>query len=523
MNADHYLMLAFEGLEPDDGTKAILAEGACPGVSLFRYANVESREQLVELTARLERANGSDLPLLIAADQETGQLMGLGDHTTPFAGPMALGATGDVALVEEVATAIGREVRAQGVTVNYAPACDVASNPDNPSLGIRAFSDDPETVGAMSAAAVRGFRSAGVVSVAKHFPGKGEAVVDPHHGLPVLDLDRDRLDAVELAPFRRVIAEGVPAIMSGHYALPQLTGRRDLPSTVTPLIIRDLLRDDLGFEGVVITDALNMKALPQGVGQIVDTISAIRSGVDLLLNTPEPEPLRLLRAGLDLAVSRGLIAGADRDARQRVDALRRWVASTSAPPIDVVASIEHRRLADEVARRSVTLVRDDGPLLPLAPAGGTLLAVMPTPEDLTPADTSATVVPCLAGALRVHHDAVTEIVTAHRPSPSDIASVVAVAESADIVVVGTISAGPEQADLVNALLATDARVVTVAIRTPFDLAAYPRAITHLCTYSIHRPSMDALASVLFGAAPALGRLPVAIPGLYPRGHGLTNG
>lgn len=515
MRADTHFMLAFEGTEPPPDLLTDLGEGRIPGLTLFRH-NVESATQVAELTGRLQAASGSELPLLLAADQETGQLVGLGEDTTPFPGAMALGAVGDAALTEAVATAVGTEMAALGLTINYAPVCDVATNPANPSLGVRSFSDDPEVVAGLAAATVRGLEAAGIVATAKHFPGKGEAVVDPHHELPTLDLARDRLDAVELAPFRAAVDAGVSVVMVGHYAVPAVTGRDDLPTSVAPQMIDGILRTELGFSGVVITDALDMGALPQGVGQIVDVIAAVRAGVDLLLCTADRETQGRLRAGLDLAVARGLI---DPDpALRRVTNLRSRVP-TARPDFDVVGCAAHRRLAAEVARRSVTLVRDQAGLLPLARTGE-LLAVMPAPTDLTPADTSSRVAPGLAAALAEHHPNVREIVTSPAPRPDEVAAVADHARHAEAVVIGTIWAGPEQAALVDAVVGSGTPTVTVALRTPFDLAVYPRVSTHLCTYSIQPPSMKALADVIFGIESARGRLPAAIPGLHPRGHGV---
>lgn len=513
MRADGHFMLAFEGTRPPSDLLATLAEGRIPGVTLFRH-NVESAAQVSELTAELQRAAGPDLPLLIAADQETGQLVGLGEDTTSFPGAMALGAVGDPDLAERVGAAVGTELRALGVTMNYAPVCDVATNPANPSLGIRSFADDPQLASNLVAATVRGLVSAGVVATAKHFPGKGEAVVDPHHELPTLSLDRDRFDAVELVPFRAAIDAGVPAVMVGHYAVPAITGSGDLPSSVSEAMIGGLLRSELGFEGVVITDALDMGALPQGVGQIVDVIAAVRAGVDLLLCTADAESQKRLRAGLDLAANRGLIDSAP--ARRRVSNLRESL-NRERPPMHVVGCRAHRQLAAEVARRSITLVRDDARLLPLDPTGD-LLAIMPAPTDLTPADTSSYVTPGLATALRRHHPRVSEIVTSTAPRDTEIAAIADRARESSVAVIGTTWAGLEQANLVSRVIEVGTPVVTVAMRTPFDLAAYPQSPTHLCTYSIQPPSMEALADVLFGAADATGRLPAAIPGLYSRGH-----
>lgn len=518
MKGDAHFMLAFEGSRAPLDVLTTLAEGDAPGVTLYRHSNVESAAQVAELTDELHRAAGEP-PLLVAADQETGQLMGLGPDTTQFPGAMALGAADDPALTGRVAAAVGTELRALGVTLNYAPVCDVVTNPSNPSLGVRGFSDDPARVATMAAATVRGLASAGVAATAKHFPGKGEASVDPHRELPLLDLERSRLDAVELEPFRAAIEAEVPVVMVGHYDLPAVTGRRDLPSSVSTAVVEGLLRADLGFDGVAITDALDMGALPQGVGQIVDAIAAIRAGVDLLLCSPDRGVQQRLRQGIDLAVDRGLVSPTA--TRERVGRLRRWLAGFSRPDRDVVGCAEHRVLAREVALRSVTLIRDDPSILPLEPSGS-ILAVMPRPADLTPADTSSTVAPGLASALRSHHPDVTEVVTSSVPTGNEISGAARQAEDASAVVVATLTAGPEQAALVEALASTGTPVVSVAARTPFDLAAYPKIGTHLCTYSIQPASMEALAEVVLGITAPRGRLPVAIPGLYDRGHGIVD-
>lgn len=197
MRADAHLMVAFEGTQAPDGLLDLLAQGLVPGVTLFHGSNVQSADQVAELTDYLRASAGGTLPLLVAADQETGQLLGLGSDTTPFPGAMALGATRDASLAQGVARTVGEEMRALGVDLNYAPVCDVASDPANPSLGVRSFSDDPELVAEMVTATISGFHAAGIVATAKHFSGEGEATVDPHHELPLLDLDRPRLETVD--------------------------------------------------------------------------------------------------------------------------------------------------------------------------------------------------------------------------------------------------------------------------------------------------------------------------------------
>ncbi|MGZ8600506.1 MAG: glycoside hydrolase family 3 protein [Actinomycetota bacterium] len=518
---DRRLVLAFEGTVATDDVRALLRKTDASGVTLFRPTNVSSVEQVRELTDALQRTAGDADPLLVAVDQEGGQLLGLGAESTPFAGNMALGAAADEALAERVGAAIGRELRATGVNVNYAPVCDVATDPGNPSLGIRSFGDDPASVGRLAAATVRGLRSTGVAATLKHFPGKGDATVDPHHPIPRLEHDRARLSAVELPPFRAGIEAGADLVMIGHYDVPSVTERPGLPSSLSGAIVTGLLRGELGFDGVVISDALDMRALPQDEHRAIDALAALHAGVDLLLCTPDARVRDQIRDGLRRAEHRGLIDEAARAASERrVGALRRWLGSFDDLPLDVVGSDEHRALARELAERSITLVRDDARALPLR-ADARIAAIMPAPRDLTPADTSSTVAAGLDGALRRHAATVDAFVTGHPPTAAEIASLRDRAAGYDVVVVGTIDAfrDPSQADLVTGLLATGVPTVAVALRTPFDLARYPQAPTYACSYGLLPPTLEALAEVLFGMLPARGRLPASIPGLHAAGHG----
>jgi beta-N-acetylhexosaminidase len=455
--------------------------------------------------------------MLVAADQEGGQLIALGDDTTAFAGNMALGAVDDVGLTERVGLAIGSEARAMGVNVVYAPVLDVASDPANPALGIRSFGDDPNAVARHGSAMVRGLQAAGVAATVKHAPGMGHISADTHHGLAVVAAERSVLDAREFVPFRAAFAAGARLAMSGHMALPAVSGREDLPGTLSRAVMTDLLRRDLGFEGVTISDALDMAALAQGPAQVLDVVAAVRAGVDLLLAAADPEALARIEDALVRAVSRALLDPAEMAATERrVAALRAWLGSAGpAPDLSVVGSAEHRALAVELAVRSITLVRDPGGLLPLldgATDGGPILAIMPRPADLTPADTSSTVVPGLAAALRRYHRDVDEIVVDQAPDAASIAAVRDRAARARTVVIGTIDGHRQRAqiDLVEAVAATGTPVIAVALRGPWDVAAYPSSVTALATYSILPDSLEALAAMLAGKADALGRLPVAV-------------
>ncbi|HET7845935.1 MAG TPA: glycoside hydrolase family 3 C-terminal domain-containing protein, partial [Acidimicrobiia bacterium] len=263
-------------------------------------------------------------------------------------------------------------------------------------------------------------------------------------------------------------------------------------------------------------------ALDQGPAQVVEIIAMMRAGVDLLLCMPDPELQERVRTALDRGFSRGLISEELlHRSRSRIEGLRASLRADGRNP-DLVGSAEHHRLASELALRSMTLVRDETGLLPLQIASDArVLSMEPVPSNVTPADTTALYQPALATALRSHHQPVTEVAYPHDPDHNDITSAVEAAAAHDLIIVGTVTVTSGQIRLVEALLATGKPVVTVALRTPFDLAHYPAAKTHVCTYSSHQPSMNALAAALFGQSGFPGRLPAAIPDLYPTGHGLV--
>jgi beta-N-acetylhexosaminidase len=327
-------------------------------------------------------------------------------------------------------------------------------------------------------------------------------------------------------PFRAALEAGAGLVMSAHVATPGITGDPTLPATLAPAVMTDLLRDRLGFSGLSVTDALDMAALTQGPAQIIDVVAAVRAGVDLLLTTADGEARERIEGGLRLAVRRGLIDRSSVAASgRRLAALHAWlVRASAAPDPSVLGEPAHRSLAFEVAERSVTLVRNDAGLLPIRlPDDAVVGVVQPEPTDLTPADTSSYVGPTLARAIAERHSHVDSRVTRASPTGAEIAAVRDWAAGHDLLVVGTISASldPAQADLVRKLVATGVPLVAIALRTPWDLLAYPEVATYACSYGILPPSMDAVAAALWGASPFRGRLPVGLGELYPRGHGLS--
>lgn len=523
----HKLLLGFLGTDAPPHILRWLAERPLGGFTLFRYRNIENPAQIRQLTSSLQQAAHSAgyPPLLICADQEGGQLQALGSALTPFPGNMALGATGDVDLAYQMGLAMGRECAALGVNVDYAPSCDVNSNPQNPVIGIRSFGEDAGQVARLAAAMAQGLQAAGVVSAVKHFPGHGDTVTDSHDGIPVLAHDEERLWDVELRPFTAAIDAGAKIVMSAHVGIPALNNGRIIPSTLSPAVLQGLLRQKMNFQGVILSDAMDMSAIAQDEGFVGDALTAVRAGVDMLLMTDN--------SALQEATYQGLVAGVEQDTLdqlqmkhsvQRILALKQWIAAQTQPDLEVVGCQPHRALAQEIANRAVTLVRDEAGLLPLGlPANGRIALIVPEFQNLTPADTSASEKMTLGSALRKYHPYVDEYIVPQRPCESIISTFRERIEQYDLVIIGTIEAvrQPEQAALVNALLDTAVPLIVVALRTPYDLAVFPRAQTYACTYSIQEPAMQAVAAALWGEIPFQGKLPVQIPGLYPVGFSIN--
>ena len=260
--------------------------------------------------------------------------MTIGNGTTPLPGNMALGATGDTKLARRAGEVLGRELSAMGINVDYAPCCDVNINPNNPVVGIRSFGEDPKMAGDMASALVKGIQSTGVAATLKHFPGHGDASGDSHHGLPSVPHSLDRLRRVEFPPFVSGIQAGAKLVMTAHLALPAIDGPDAPPATLSPSILKGLLREELGFRGVIVTDAMDMKAIPQGEALGMNAVRAAEAGADLLLLTSDPEDQRLVHKCLIDAARNGKL---DPDENQacidRISALKDWLAGEFEKPI----------------------------------------------------------------------------------------------------------------------------------------------------------------------------------------------
>jgi beta-N-acetylhexosaminidase len=480
------------------------------------------------------------IPLLVSSNMEAGpgeRLAGVYSlpHLLPQGGGtrfppvMALGAAASDTLAFEQGRVTALEARAVGVHMTFSPTLDVNSNPANPIINTRAFGEDTALVAALGTAFIRGARSAGLLTTAKHYPGHGDTEVDSHLDLPTIRADRERLDRVELAPFRAAVAEGVDAIMTAHIAVVGVEGAAAPPATLSPYFLTRVLREELGFRGLVITDAMEMRAITAHYDDVEALVLALAAGADILL-----KPLDVRRAldGIVAAVEGGRLpeARVEEAARRVLEAKARLGLHRGAEvPLEavdrVVGSRSHGRLADEVAARSITLVRDAGGLVPLPDRAARILSV--AYADLADLPAGRGFDRELAAAGRVVSSARVDA----RTTPEQLDTLTARAADVDLVVVsvyvspresvGSVAAGAGLSGFVEHLAAPGVPVLVISFGSPYLLTDFPTAAVHLLAWGGGEVSQRAAARALLGAAPITGRLPISVPPLYPVGHGST--
>ncbi|WP_086818707.1 glycoside hydrolase family 3 protein [Allokutzneria sp. NRRL B-24872] len=490
-----------------DNAKQLIEKYHLGGVIYFAWAgNTANPAQTAGLSNGLQAA--SKLPLLISTDQEHGVVYRVGEPATQFPGSMALGASRSADLAEDAGRIAGRELRAMGINQNYAPDADVNVNPANPVIGARSFAEDPKLAARLTAAQVEGYQRGGVVATAKHFPGHGDTNVDSHTGIPVINHSREQWERLDAPPFRAAIASGIDSIMTGHLVVPALDASGD-PATLSKPIITGLLREKLGFRGVVVTDSLGMAGVRQKYGDARVPVLALKAGVDQLLKPPN----------IDLAYNAVLKAVRDGELTEaRIDeSVRRILklkrqrglfANRFVDPKPVVGTPASLRAAQEVADRGTTVLRNS--VLPLRDKPAKVL--------VTGWGTTAEPAPAKLGESLARRGAATTVLpTGAKPTQAQIDA--AVAAAGDLNVVITNNASPEQQQLVKALQGTGKRVVVIGVREPYEAASL--TVTYLATYSYARPALESAVRVIYGEVAPRGKLPVTVPGHFAFGHGLT--
>jgi beta-N-acetylhexosaminidase len=504
--AARLVWICLDGPQVDDDAAALLERGVS-GVVLFSR-NITGVDQLRGLTSELRgRARG---PLRIAIDHEGGHVARMGAPLARFPSAMAIAAGGSAELAYAVARAAGEELAALGIDVNLAPVLDVALDPLNASVGVRSFSSSPDVVGRFGSATVRGYQAAGIAATAKHFPGHGRTPIDSHLALPTVVGGLEALRTGDLPPFRAAIEAGVDLVMASHVAYEGVTD--GLPSTLAAPVMTTLLRDELGFTGLTITDALDMRAVADDHPVPAACVRAVAAGADVVMP--------LARQGESVAALADAIAGGELSAARVDDALRRQTeldrrlaqrAGAAGETRTPLPNAEHLELAREVARRSLTLVRgaDLLPLPPFAP----LAVIEFASRRPSPVEEAVAGAPSLASSLAPYLPRLREvIVDSGSDAPAAGRAAVAAAAEADLVVLATRDAylWPEERALISEIAAAGRPAMLIALRNPYDLAALPWTAGAAAAYADVPATLDALADALTGRAGWPGVLPMDI-------------
>lgn len=466
-------------------------------------------------------ARGVRVPLQIATDQEMGVVTRFGVPATQFPGSMALGAGRSTADARKAAAITGKELRAVGINVNFAPVADVNVDPANPVIGVRSFSSNTQLVSDLVAAQVKGYQEDGqVASSPKHFPGHGDTAVDSHYGLPIIDHTRAEWEQIDAPPFKAAIAADADMVMSAHIVVPALDPSDD-PATLSRPIMTDVLRGELGYKGVIITDGLMMQGVREKYGDAEVAVRALVAGCDQLLMLPAPLEAR---DAIKAAVASGRLTEADIDEKVRRVLFLKWKRGiVRRPQCDVsmvgqiVGRADHMAAAAAISDRTVTVIRNAGGLLPMSITGKKVL--------VTGWGVSTTT--NVATALREVGATTTVRETGTGPAAAARAAVVADVAHHDLVVVLTMNAATSanQIALVNELTAAGKPVIAVAVRNPYDVAHY-EATAEICTYSYSTVTPPSLVRIITGKVKPTGKLPVDVPApgggtAHPYGFGLT--
>src|SRR5258705_12395411 len=462
----------------------------------------------------------SKLPLLIGADFERGTAMRL-DEGTSFPTAMALAAGGSPKDTYAMGKITALEARAVGIHWIYAPDADVNNNPGNPIINTRSFGEDPERVAQFVSEFVRGVQENGGLATAKHFPGHGDTAADSHIDLPVIRADRARLNTLELVPFRAAISAGASSIMTGHLNVPSLEPDPNTPATLSENILTGLLRDEMGYQGLIVTDAMDMGGITVRYAPGEAAVRAIVAGIDVLLMSPVPDAAfealqaaaksgRISKARLDSSVRRILQAKA-----------RLGLHSNRLVDLNALnqkfASVAWQKEAQEISDRGVTLLRDTPHRLPLdatKPSRALLLAFYADPEPYPGED--------LDRELRSRFDSVATLRADTRfvnasilrlppPDSYDVAILAFFVRVSDRK--GNVDVPAEQAALAEQIYKTGKPVITVGFGSPYLIERFPQAETWLAAFGISDVAQISVARALFGQIPARGHLPVTVPGV----------
>ncbi|EJL31926.1 glycoside hydrolase family 3 protein [Brevibacillus sp. BC25] len=521
------LMIGYPTLDIPEEMEAWIKQKQIGNVILFSR-NIGTPEETYQRVQKLQSWAYESLhpyPLLIGTDQENGVVSRLQKGATRFPGAMALGATGNLDQAKRIYQATGEELRAAGISVNFAPTVDVNNNADNPVIGVRSFGEAPEQVARFGEAAIQGLLASGVIPSIKHFPGHGDTSIDSHEAVPVLGHDRTRLDQVELVPFQRSIAAGVPMVMVGHISLPSMD-ESGSPATYSKEIVTGILRESLGFDGVAITDCMEMAAIAGTIGVPEAAVRCVQAGIDLVLVSHTHEVQQKTYERLVAAIHSGELSDAwVNEAVNRVLQLKKRFLSwehclrATGPSFD---RVQHADMARSALAQAITLVKNEHQLLPLQRSTQPLGVIFPGISNLTLAEDGQAASGDLVAPLRKYREVEYHMMSTLNPTEDEGEMVANVMSSMEQIVVFTYNAHifKGQSLLVNRLVQQGKKVVAVALRNPYDLLVMPEVDAYLAVYDHTYHAIELVADILFGERKAAGHLPVSLFPSEKKQHGV---
>ena len=506
-----------------DELKTLVAEQKIGGLILFAGDVYE--------TAHLNNSlqEKAKIPLLIASDLERG-LGNQIDGATLFPPVMSLGAADSEELAYRMGKITALEARAIGIHMTYAPVVDVNINPDNPIINVRSFGEDPEQVGRLAVPFIKGCQENGLIATAKHFPGHGDTDEDSHTVLPTVNADRERLDRVEIYPFKIAVESGVQAIMAAHLSLPALDPRQNVPSSLSKPILTGLLREELGFKGIIVTDAMGMGGVTTLFEPEEAALRAIKAGIDMVLLPPKPKEviealIQAVRDGeiseerIDLSVKRIL------EAKARLGLYKQKLVDLALLDIRI-APRAHLRQAEVTFEKSMTLVKNEDAVVPLSKENQSI-AILSLSSDPGGFFAGRTFV----REMKKKSSRIMEFYAEATTGQDYLDSAFKNARNADVLVIalfsrlradkGSVGLEMNHVHLIREAVKLSKNVLVVSFGSPYFLRHFPEVDAYMCAYRYADEAMMAAARALFGEIDIQGKLPVSIPELYPIGHGLT--
>ncbi|MGG1576114.1 glycoside hydrolase family 3 protein, partial [Fictibacillus sp. NRS-1165] len=513
---------------PDDTTRQLIQHYKAGSVIVYGARDARTTAKYNNQLQKWASKTRLKLPLLVSADLEFGTKQHVTD-ATPFPRQMGIGATRETKTAEDVAKITALEAKATGFNWNYSPVADVNTNPANPVIGVRSFGEKTNLVSEMTAAQIKGYQKKGVVATAKHFPGHGDTSVDSHLGLAAVTYDRHTLETVHLPPFNAAIDAGVDSIMTAHVIINAID--KELPATLSKKVLTVLLRKEMGFKGLIVTDAMSMHAIAKEWGAGQAAVMAVNAGADIVMATGNlDEQLETYDALFHALKSGQLSENRVNESVKRVLALKikyKLFSDRYDDPeeaVNVVNKPSHKETAAEAARKSITVVKNEK-ILPFNPAEkkNTLVTGPIIYGSTNFINNIASIVDEKSAGNVMSYTTSTD------SKDTEIQQAVQLAKQADQIIVPTFSPSElpaGQAKLVKALQKTGKPVVAVALGLPYDIKQYPEVGAYVATYAVERwgspvpTSWKAAVDVIFGTQPG-GKLPVSIEGLYPYGTGLT--